>query len=666
MLSKEQIDAKHLLYLKHQALNLRIDSIRATTQSKSGHPTSCLSIADIVATIFFNFLRYDLKNPKHPNNDRVILSKGHAIPVIYAAWKQFGVISDEELMSLRKFTSPLEGHPTPTFAYNEAATGSLGQGLSIGLGMALAARLDKLDFTTYVLMGDGEIAEGSIWEAAELAAFYKVDNLIGFVDCNRLGQSGPTLHEHQVQNYVNKFQAFGWKTLSIDGHDISQIVDAINVAKSTKNQPTMIIAKTVKGYGLEGIENEANWHGKPLTQEAAEKAISQLKMTFNRLLPKPGASVYAKATTDGSTSSPRARLLNPAHPECFAKLAEQNVSKDCPACPPGVATSSGAWVPADLLQDPNKKYFEKNALLSTRKAYGYALQSLGQDNPDIVALDADVSNSTFSDIFAKTFPERFIQCFIAEQNMIGVCAGLQSRGKIPFAATFAAFLTRAFDQLRMAGIGRNALRVCGSHCGVSIGQDGPSQMGLEDIAMFNTIPNSIILYPSDAVCTYKLMNLCATYNDGISYLRTTRADTPVIYDLDEKFEIGKCKVLRQSEKDVCCLVAAGITLHEALKAYEQLKSQGISVAVIDLYSVKPMDIQTILKVAQKSGNKIISVEDHYINGGIGQMLAAQIINSGIKQKMLGVTKISRSGTPQELMHDAGIDADSIIRAVKEF
>lgn len=635
MLNKEQLeekhlDAKQLLYLQHQALNLRIDSIRATTQSKSGHPTSCLSIADIVSTIFFNFLRYDLKNPKHQNNDRVILSKGHAIPVIYAAWKQLGVISDEELMSLRNFTSPLEGHPTPRFPYNEAATGSLGQGLSIGLGMALAARLNNFDYTTYVLMGDGEIAEGSVWEAAELAAFYHIDNLIGFVDCNRLGQTGSTLHEHQIQNYVNKFQAFGWKTLAIDGHDISQIVNAINIAKSTKKQPTMIIAKTFKGYGLDEISNELGWHGKPLTKELAEKEIVQLKVRFKE------ASEFKPST------------------------------KYVPAMPTDVAAKKTNFVHADLSQDPNKKYFEKNALLSTRKAYGYALQALGQNNQDIIALDADVSNSTFTEFFAKKFPERFIQCFIAEQNMVGVSTGLQSRGKIPFAATFAAFLTRAFDQLRMAGIGQNALRICGSHCGVSIGQDGPSQMGLEDIAMFNTIPNSIILYPSDAVCTYKLMNLCAAYNDGISYLRTTRADTQIIYDMDEKFEIGKCKVLRQSSNDTCCIIAAGITLHEALNAYDLLKAEGISVSVIDLYSIKPLDIETILKIAKSSNNKIISVEDHYVNGGIGQIIAGQIINSGVKQKMLGVTKISRSGTPEELMHDAGIEAHHIIKAVKEF
>ena len=653
MLNKEQI-----LYLKHQALNLRIDSIRATVQSKSGHPTSCLSIADIVSTIFFNFLRYDLKNPKYQNNDRVILSKGHAIPVIYAAWKQLGVISDDELLTLRKFSSPLEGHPTPRFAYNEAATGSLGQGLSVGLGMALAAQMDKLDYTTYVLMGDGEIAEGSIWEAAELAAFYNIDNLIGFVDCNRLGQTGQTLHEHKIQNYVNKFQAFGWKTLSIDGHDISQIVDAINIAKSTKNQPTMIIAKTFKGHGLEGIEDELNWHGKPLSQELAEKAIAQLKIRFKEESEfKPSMKYIPAMPTDIKTK--KTNLAQVCHPELVSGLSAEATSERR-------LESMDICNPSDLSEDPNKKYFEKNALLSTRKAYGYALQTLGENNPEIVALDADVSNSTFAEFFAKKFPERFIQCFIAEQNMISVSTGLQTRGKIPFTATFAAFLTRAFDQLRMAGIGQNALRICGSHCGVSIGQDGPSQMGLEDIAMFNAIPNSIILYPSDAVCTYKLMNQCAAYNDGISYLRTTRADTQIIYDIDEKFEIGKCKVLRQSCNDICCIVAAGITLHEALNAYDLLKAEGIFVSVIDLYSIKPMDIETILKIAKNSNNKIISVEDHYVNSGIGQMIAGQIINSGVKQRMLGVTKISRSGTPEELMHDAGIEAHHIIKTVKEF
>jgi transketolase len=633
MLTEEKI-----LELKHYALNLRIDSVRATTASGSGHPTSCLSSADIVSTIFFNFLRYDTKNPQNPTNDRFILSKGHAAPVLYAAWKQLGVISDEELMTLRSYTSRLEGHPTPRFEYNEAATGSLGQGLSVGLGIALAAKMDKLNYKTYVLMGDGEIAEGSIWEACELASHYKIDNLIGIVDCNRLGQTGATMLEHQVQTYAKRFQAFGWNTLSVDGHDIPQIINAINIAHQTKNQPTMIIAKTIKGYGLEGIANESGWHGKPLKEETLNDALLNLKKRFKE------ADEFKPKTT--------------YVPEKPANLA--------PTCHPEfISGSMNRFSPSDLTKSKNRHLFETYGKLSTRKAYGYALADIGRGNQHVVALDGDVSNSTFSEFFAKEFPEKFIQCFIAEQNMIGVATGLQSRDKIPFASTFAAFLTRAFDQIRMAGIGKNPLRICGSHCGVSIGQDGPSQMGLEDIAMFNAVPNSIILYPSDAVSTYKLLNKCAEYSEGISYLRTTRSDTPIIYGLDEQFEAGGCKILKQSENDIYCIVAAGITLHEALKAHDLLQQEGLNVAVIDLYSIKPMDTETIIKVAKSSNNKIISVEDHYINGGFGQILASKIINTGIKQKILGVTKLPRSGSPEDLMKNEKIDSESIVKTVKE-
>jgi transketolase len=616
-------------FLKHQALNLRIDSIRATTQSESGHPTSCLSVADIVSAIFFNFLRYDTKNPANPNNDRFILSKGHAVPIVYAAWKQAGVITDKQLMSLRKFDSVFEGHPTPRFAFNEAATGSLGQGLSVGLGMALNAKLDKLDYKTYVLMGDGEIAEGSVWEAAELAAHYKADNLIGIVDCNSLGQSGQTMHDHDIKKLVSKFKAFGWNTIAINGHDIKQIISAITKAHKTKNSPTMIIAKTFKGYGITGIEGKSGWHGKPLSHEDAEKIITQLKNRF-----KKEASYK---------------------PETIYKIPAPTTVK---------VSKTPTEISIDLFKDKNKNLFTPDKKISTRKAYGYALAALGKADNRVVALDGDVKNSTFSEIFENNFPDQFFQCFIAEQNMVGVATGLQARGKIAFASTFGAFFTRAFDQIRMAGIGKNALRLCGSHCGVSIGQDGPSQMALEDIAMFNAIPNSVILYPSDGVSAYKLLELSSNYSTGISYLRTTRADTPIIYDVNEKFKLGACKVLRQSNKDRCCLIAAGITLHEALKAYEILKKENVFVSIIDLYCIKPLDIQTILKTAKSSGNRIITVEDHYLNGGIGQIIASALVNSGVQIQMLGLDHISRSGKPEELLANAGIDAQSIVRAVK--
>lgn len=626
---KNALNKEKIQFLKHQALNLRIDSIRATTQSGSGHPTSCLSAADIVATVFFHFLRYDTKNSANPANDRFILSKGHAIPLIYAAWKNAEVITHEQMMSLRQYQSIFEGHPTPKFAFNEAATGSLGQGLSIGLGMALNAKLDKLDYKTYVLLGDGEIAEGSVWEAAELAAHHKVDNLIGFVDCNGLGQAGQTMHDRDIRNLVAKFKAFGWNTLSINGHDVKQIFTAIQKAYKSKNKPTMVIAQTQKGYGIADIEGKQSWHGKPLSQDESEKLIQKMQARFKK----------------DADFKPKTKYIIPV-PE---KIKTNNAL---------------STVYIDLANDPNKSIFASDKKISTRKAYGYALAAIGKVCSQAVALDGDVKNSTFTDIFEKEVPERFFECFIAEQNMIGVATGLQSRGKIPFAATFGAFLTRAFDQIRMAGIGKNALRLCGSHCGVSIGQDGPSQMALEDIAMMSVIPDSIILYPGDGVSAYKLLELSANYNKGISYLRTTRADTPIIYDINEKFEIGGCKVLRENSKDTCCIIAAGITLHEALKAYEMLKKDGIYVSVIDLYSVRPLDMQTILKVAKKSGNRVITVEDHYINGGIGSMVARGLINTSIRVQILALEHISRSGTPQELLSDAGIDAASIAKVVK--
>ncbi|MCB9492798.1 MAG: transketolase [Epsilonproteobacteria bacterium] len=621
-----------LARLEYHALQIRIDSIRATSQAGSGHPTSCLSAADIVSALFFHVLCYDLKNPEHPNNDRVILSKGHAIPVLYAAWKQLGVISDQELLSLRKFDSVLEGHPTSRFAYNEAATGSLGQGLSIGVGMALNARMRELDYTTYVILGDGEVAEGSVWEAAELAAHNNVDNLVAILDCNRLAQSGSSIHDHDVKKYARQFEAFGWNTCIIDGHNITDIVAALEHSKEQSGKPSMIIAKTFKGHGIAASENKDGFHGKPFELDDIQSLIDQLNTTFS------SASNYAPSS-----------LYAPSEPT-----------------PADAHETKTPHIPdIDLAHDDNSAEFTADKKLATRKAFGYALSALGHTSNSIIALDADVQNSTFTEMFAQAFPDRFIQCFIAEQNMVGIATGLQARGLIPFAATFGAFFTRCYDQIRMAGIGRNALRLCGSHSGVSIGEDGPSQMALEDIAMLSTIPDSIILYPSDAVATYKLTNLMAQYHDGISYLRTTRAATPVLYKKDEEFKLGGCKVLRQSDNDQVCIIAAGITLHEALKAHEQLKTEGIMAAVIDLYSVKPLDNQTIKKVAQKAGNRVITVEDHYLQGGIGSLVAHALSTTNIAVQSLAVKQLSRSGKPEELLAYAKIDAAAIVEKVKE-
>ena len=527
--------------LEHKALQLRIDSIRATTSSGSGHPTSCLSAADIISALFFHIMKFDKQNPKDKNNDRFILSKGHAIPVVYSAWKQLGVISDTELMNLRKIDSPLEGHPTPRFIYNEAATGSLGQGLAIGIGMAINAKKENLNYKTYVMMGDGEIAEGAIWEAAEIGAHYKLNNLIGIVDCNRLGQSGESIHNHDVEKYAKQFEAFGWKTFVIDGHNIEKIVETLETSNTITNQPVMIIAKTFKGHGL-SVANKNGCHGVPFKKDVVENIVSELKTNFKE------AAEYTEEDPSIHSSSLK---------------ASKNTQDERPK----------GEITLDIKTDTNTNLFEKDQTIATRKAFGYAIASLGKKSKNVFALDGDVQNSTHTNIFAKENPEQFVQCFIAEQTMVGVATGLESRGKIPFAATFGAFLTRAHDQIRMAGIGKNALRLCGSHCGVSIGQDGPSQMGLEDIAMMRAIPNSIVLYPSDGVSTYKLTELMANYNDGISYIRTTRAATPNLYGKDENFEIGKCKILKQSDNDTACIIAAGITIHESLKAYEVLQKQ---------------------------------------------------------------------------------------------
>ncbi len=626
-----QISPDTLRFLTHKALMLRIDSIRATTAAKSGHATSALSAADIISALFFDIMHFDPKNPKHPDNDRFILSKGHSIPVVYAAWKQVGVITDEELMAYRKFDSELEGHPTPRFAYNEAATGSLGQGLSVGAGMALAAKMDGRDYTTYVLLGDGEIAEGSVWEASELAAHRKLDNLIGIIDMNRLGQSEETLHAHEANRYAEKFTAFGWHTQVIDGHNIEEIVNAIAQAQSASDKPSMIIAKTFKGHGVQSVADKNGFHGKPLKEEEAKAAIEELKTTFKE------ASEYGEETK-----------FTPKLPKESGKPLKKSTN-----------------VSYDLDSDPNRKLFGKGSSLATRKAFGYGLAALGRVNEEVVVLDGDVKNSTFTNIFEKEFPDRFVQCYIAEQNMIGMATGFELRGKMPFAATFACFLTRPYDQIRMAGIGRNALRLSGSHCGVSIGADGPSQMGLEDIALMRAIPNSVVLYPSDAVSAYKLVAEMANYNDGISYIRTTRSDTPIIYDTHEPFSIGGCKVVKQNNDNKCLIIAAGITLHEALAAHQELEKEGIIVSVIDLYSIKPLDVETVKKVAKASGNKVITVEDHYAPGGMGEAVTHALKNTDIHIETLCVDKLARSGTPEELLAFEGIDRASIIETVKK-
>jgi len=614
-------EGQKLEALAAMAQLLRRHCVEMTTLAGSGHPTTCLSAADLVAALFFHALRYDVPNPDNPLNDRFVLSKGHAAPLLYAVWAEAGAIPVERLKTLRRIDSELEGHPTPRFKWAEVATGSLGQGLSIAVGMALAGKMDNLPYRVYALLGDGEMAEGGVWEAIAFAAHYRLDNLIALVDVNRLGQSGPTMLQHDLQTYARRFDAFGWHPIPIDGHDFPQILRALDEAKLVKGKPTVILARTLKGKGISFLEDKEGWHGRPLPKADAEKALAELALTEEQIALARSLKVHPP---DGNL---------PANPQS----------------PP---------------LDPQLPHYELGQQVATREAYGDGLVALGKVNPRIVALDGDVKNSTLSEKFLAAFPERFIECFIAEQNMIGVTVGLATRGKIPFASSFACFLMRAYDFIRMAGIGMANIKLCGSHAGVSIGEDGPSQMGLEDLAAMRAIPRSIVLYPCDAVSTVKLVAEMAKYQ-GIAYLRTTRPKTPVIYRNEEEFPVGGCKVLRADPHDAVTVVAAGITVHEALKAYEILANEGIKIRVVDLYSVKPLDEATLIRCALETNRTIVAVEDHYPEGGIGDAVASAVSKEGIKVHKLAVTDIPRSGKPEELMDMFGISANAIVRTVRQ-
>lgn len=625
ILAKKVIMTPDIHFLEHVAYNIRVDALRMTTNAGSGHITSCLSAADIVAALFFHAMRFDLQNHENPNNDRFILSKGHASPLLYAVYEQLGKLTEKDLLGYRQFDSVLEGHPTPRFEYAEAATGSLGQGLSIASGITYAGRMNDYDYYTYCLLGDMETVEGSVWEAVEVAAYYKLNRLIAIIDCNRLGQSTSTMDEHKLNRYAQKFASFGWNVLMVDGHNMRELVFIFDEAKKEIARPTMIIAKTIKGYGISKAEDKQGFHGVAFKKEELQDLLQDLKNRFH------AAATY--------------KPEHPWHPQLPHDIKKTETQKK----------SIKAALPS----------YHLNEKIPTRKVYGESLVALGAAFENIVCLDAEVKNSTFAEIFEKKYPTRFIQCFIAEQNMIGMAVGLATRGKIPFASTFGAFFTRAFDQIRMAAIGRVPLRLVGSHAGVSIGQDGPSQMALEDLAMFSVIPQSVILYPCDAVSTAKLVQLMIDYHDGISYLRTTRPATAVIYDNNEQFTIGGCKVIKQSDHDVACIIAAGITVHEALSAYELLRQENIYVAIIDAYSIKPLADDVIERMAQKSKGNVVTVEDHYLEGGLGSRVSYALRNKNFFIKCLAVTKMPRSGTPQELMAYEKIDSSAISDTIKK-
>jgi len=601
--------------LKGIANQLRIHSINATTAAGSGHPTSCLSAADVMAALFFGHMRYDAKNPHYHNNDRFILSKGHAAPILYAAWAETGLFPVDDLLNLRKYGCDLEGHPTPRLPFVDVATGSLGQGLSVGAGMALAARFDKLDYNTYVLLGDGEIAEGAVWEAASFAGIYKLNNLIAIVDANRLGQSQATAFGHDIGVYAKRFDAFGWRVESIDGHDIEEIVEVLS-GVGLDDKPLVIIAKTYKGAGVSFLQDREGWHGKPLNKDEAAKAIAELQPVA-----RSGAGVAIPAPN-------QLPAPNNAAPASYSPVS-----------------------------------YKAGDSVATREAYGNALARIGETDQRIVAMDGDTKNSTYSEKFLKKFPLRFTECFIAEQNMVGVAMGFGARGKVPFVSTFACFFTRTFDQIRVAGISQANLKLAGSHVGVSIGEDGPSQMGLEDLAMMRAIAGSTVLYPADAVSAEKLVEQMALAK-GICYLRTSRPKTPVIYKNDELFPIGGAKVLRQNTGDKVTVVAAGVTLFEAIKAADALKNEGIGVTVIDAYSIKPLGKDVIRVAAQKTNHTVITVEDHYAEGGLGDAVAGELSSAGIKVHKLAVMALPRSGKPEELLAHFGIDAAAIVKKVK--
>ncbi|MFJ8781055.1 transketolase [Streptomyces sp. NPDC102476] len=592
---------------------LRVDSVRSAGAAGSGHPTSSMSAADLMAVLLANHFRYDFDRPDHPGNDRFVLSKGHASPLLYSAYKAAGAIDDEELLTFRKLGSRLEGHPTPRkLKWVETATGSLGQGLPVGVGIALSGkRLDRTGYRVWVLCGDSEMAEGSVWEAAEHAGHEHLDNLTAIVDVNRLGQRGPTRHGHDLDAYARRFQAFGWHTVEIDGHDVDAIDRAYGEAESTKGQPTAILARTLKGKGVADIEDREGLHGKPLKN--ADDAIEEL----------------------GGVRDLRVRVQEPP----AARMLHA--------------------VPAGHLELPR---WDTGEEVATRDAYGQALTALGTGRGDVVALDGEVGDSTRTEYFAKEHADRYFECYIAEQQMVAAAVGLAARGWVPYAGTFAAFLTRAYDFVRMASISGAGINLVGSHAGVAIGQDGPSQMGLEDLAMMRAIHGSTVLYPCDANQTAHLVAAMADL-DGIRYLRTGRGESPVIYGPEEEFPIGGSKVLRFSQSDRLTIVAAGVTVHEALKAAEALDQEGIRVRVVDLYSVKPVDRETLRQAAEDTGC-LLTVEDHREEGGLGDAVLDAFADGRPVPRLvrLAVRTMPGSASPEEQLHAAGIDAESIAAA----
>lgn len=602
--------------LSDVANRLRIESIRSTTAAGSGHPTSCASAADVTAALFFGEMALDIENPRNPRADRFVLSKGHAAPLLYAIWAELGVVSQEDLLTLRRVDSIYEGHPTPRIPFVDTATGSLGQGLSFGLGMAIAQAADGFGARTFVLMGDGESAEGSVWEAVELAGRRAQSNLTALVDVNRLGQSAPTMYGHDVEDLAARYRANEWHTQVVDGHDVGAVLDALEIARGVTDRPSVLVALTYKGRNIVDVEDKEGWHGKPLPPEHADRAVAHL----------------------------------------------ESLMTGEPAPPPRRAE------PGQLVARP---HMELNGLsygvgdkVATRSAYGDALKALGVANDCIVAVDGDTQNSTYAERFGEVAPDRYVEAYIAEQNMVGIGSGQSALGRVPFVATFACFFTRAADQIRMGGISATNIKLCGSHAGISIGQDGPSQMGLEDLALFGTVPGCAVFYPSDAVSAARAVEVAANH-EGMCYIRTTRPATPVIYGMDEVFEIGRAKVVRSGDADVCTVVAAGVTLEETLAAADTLAAEGLGIRVVDPFTIKPIDADCLRESAAATSGRVVTVEDHYRTGGIGDAVDQALGEvPGVVHRRLAVDAIPHSGEPAELLDKFGISARHIADAVR--
>lgn len=606
--------------LRDKATQLRIDCVRATTEAGSGHPTTCASAAEIVAVLFYAVMRHDPRNPQSPANDIFVLSKGHAAPLLYAAWAEAGAFPREQLLTLRTLESDFEGHPTPRLRFVDVATGSLGQGLSVGTGIALAAqRLDRTEQRVYVLLGDGESAEGAVWEAAQWAARHRLNNLCATIDINRLGQSEPTMLQHDLETYRARWEAFGWRAIPVDGHSVPDLLAAYAAARETAHRPTVVLARTLKGKGLAGIEDQPDWHGKALDPPTAARVLADLER---------------QRTQAGDGWQPRlpARSTPVAH-----RVA------DVPAAIP----------PYQLGGKP----------VAPRKAFGDSLAAVAAQDPRLVVLDGDVKNSTYTEVVEQRVPDRFFQGYIAEQNLLGLAMGLAARGKVPFAVTFACFLTRAYDFIRMAAISGLNLKLAGTHVGVAIGEDGPSQMGLEDLAMLCAEPNFTCLYPADATSAWQATHLLARH-PGPGYLRLGRGPAPILYPPEERFAVGQCKVLRSSAHDRALIVAGGITVFEALTAYEQLQQHGIAVRVIDVFSVQPIDRETLRASARAANGVVITVEDHYAHGGLGDAVLAALAFDRVRLAKLAVQSIPHSGKAAALLERFGISARHIVEAVR--